>query len=467
MTFQEFLAEKTNPAGQRVDTDGVPVGAVYQCVDLPKEYAKECFGLTPGAWGNAINYWTTTAAALLTKFTRVATQDVQAGDITILTSPITPLGHIGIATGNISGGNFEMLEQNGGTGDGQGTGTDAIRRRFISKTRIVGVLRPIPAPVVPTVPMITLDQLTELYHDILQRAPDAGGVQHYVGHYTYDFVRNDMLNSAEYKNLQASQAAAAAAAAQAAADAAAQAAKLAQQQAAATTSQPAAPAGALSVPTSTTKYPIKTTVKTYGSLTDATNRTNPKGEILAGASWYEYCEKGGMLNITQTPGISTGTWINPADNETPAPPAPAPDPPAIVTEPAKPAPKVETASDILHSFIPLMPDGSPVKCKVLTNVLAVDALGNYNPITAVMGQPVNVYGTHIAGGHTYATVHSSDATKQDNQLYGILINSRDNFAPYLTDPYSLGERLQVNWELIYDKVAKTIDGVFRALKKKK
>lgn len=465
MTFPEFLAKWTNPAGQRVDTDGVPAGEVYQCVDLPKEYARECYGLTPGAWGNAINYWTTTAPALLTKFNKIATQDVQAGDITILTSPITPMGHIGIATGGISGGNFEMLEQNGGTGDGQGTGTDAIRRRFISKTRIVGVLRPI--PVEPVVPMITLDQLTELYHDILQRAPDAGGVQHYVGHFTYDFVRNDMLNSAEYKNLQASQAAAAAAAAQAAADAAAQAAKLAQQQAAATSPTPTAPAGGIPVPTSTEKYPIKTTVKTYGTVTDATNRTNSKGEILPGATWYQFCEKSGMLNITQTPGISSGTWINPADNVTPAPPAPAPDPPAIVTEPAKPAAPVETAATIRHSFIPLMPDGSPVDCKVLTSVLAVDALGNGGAITAVKDQYVKVYGTHQAGGHIFATVKSSDKTKQNQQMYGILITARDNFAPYLNDPYTMGQRLQVNWELIYDKGAKIIDGVFRALKKKK
>lgn len=50
---------------------------------------------------------------------------------------------------------------------------------------------------------ITLDQLTQLYEDLLHRAPDQGGIDHYVGHYTYDFVKNDILHSAEYAALNA------------------------------------------------------------------------------------------------------------------------------------------------------------------------------------------------------------------------------------------------------------------------
>lgn len=461
MIFPSFLAKWINPAGQRVDYDHV---YGYQCVDLIRQYVYECYGLGTGVHGSAIDYWNKPTATLLTKFVKVPTQDVRQGDITVLSSPVTPLGHIGIATGNATATNFEMLEQNGGNGTGTGTGTDAIRTRYIAKGRIIGVLRPISVVSAPVTPMITLDQLTELYNDILRRAPDAGGVQHYVGHYTYDFVRNDMLNSAEYRNVQASQAAAvAAAAAQAAANAAAI--QAAQQQ---ISEVAASPAGAMTVPTSTTKYPINTTLLTYGQMSDAQNRINPKGELMAGASWYEYCEKGGMLNITQTPGVSIGTWINPADNEAPVP-APLPEPPSIKTEstPTKSAAPIETATDIIHSFIPIMPNGSPVECRVLQSVMAVDALGAGAPITATKDQYVKVYGTHEAGGHTYATVKSNDHTKKDQQMYGILITSRDNFAPYMNDPYSLGERLQVNWELIYDKVYQTIDGVFRALKKKK
>lgn len=331
-------------------------------------------------------------------------------------------------------------------------------------TSLAGVQLIAPVEQPPAVPMINNDQLTQLYRDILQRDPDVGAIQHYAGHYTYDFVHDDLLNSVEYHTLQVNIAAAQAAAAQAAADAAAAAAKAAQQAATST------PAGPVTVPTSTERYPIQTTVATFSSKGDAQNRTNQKGEIFAGATWYVYCEKDGMLNITQTPGTTSGTWINPADNVVPTP-APLPDPAAIKTEqpepPAKPPVPVETAATIIHSFIPLMPDGSPVECKVLQSVMAVDALGHYAPITAVKDRYVKVYGTHVAGTHTFATVRSSDKTKQHDQMYGILITARDNFTPYLNDPYTLGQRVQVNWELIYDKVAKTIGGVFRALKRKK
>lgn len=58
-----------------------------------------------------------------------------------------------------------------------------------------------PKPVVN--PNITLAQLTQLYRDLLHRAPDQDGINHYVGHYTYAFVEQDIKNSAEYKAIQA------------------------------------------------------------------------------------------------------------------------------------------------------------------------------------------------------------------------------------------------------------------------
>lgn len=46
---------------------------------------------------------------------------------------------------------------------------------------------------------ITLEQLDALYQSLLGRAPDQGGIDHYVGNYTYDFVANDIRNSAEFR----------------------------------------------------------------------------------------------------------------------------------------------------------------------------------------------------------------------------------------------------------------------------
>lgn len=137
---------QTKWLGKRVDTDGVPKGAVYQCVDLIKQYAKEVFNLTPGSWGNAVNYWYYTAPVLFTKFDKIATTNVKKGDIVIL-KPVDSLerhkaGHITLATGNQTSTTYEALEQNGYNGSGSGTGGNAIRTRNIVKTRILGVLRP-------------------------------------------------------------------------------------------------------------------------------------------------------------------------------------------------------------------------------------------------------------------------------------------------------------------------------------
>lgn len=141
--FENF---KNQWLGQRIDYDHV---YGYQCVDLILQYIYECFGLGSGVWGNAIDYWTKTSAPLLTKFNREATSDARQGDIVILNGlPGNPYGHIGIATGNITATTVEILEQNGSTGGGSGTGGDAIRTRFISRSRVAGILRPIgqPAP---------------------------------------------------------------------------------------------------------------------------------------------------------------------------------------------------------------------------------------------------------------------------------------------------------------------------------
>jgi hypothetical protein len=136
MTYAQF---KTEWNGRRVDYDHV---YAYQCVDLILQYCKERFGLSKGIWGNAIDYWYKPSAPLLTKFTRLATKDCKQGDIVILTGLAgNPYGHIGICEKQDSK-NVWLLEQNG-YGGGTGTGKNAIGVwRAVSKSRIVGVLRP-------------------------------------------------------------------------------------------------------------------------------------------------------------------------------------------------------------------------------------------------------------------------------------------------------------------------------------
>ena len=133
--------------GRRVDYDHV---YSYQCVDLILEYLKEDYGLASGVWGNAIDYWRSPTPALLTRFQRVSGTDALAGDIVVLNGlPGNPYGHIGIAYAEDSS-TITILEQNGATGGGSGTGGDAIRLRAISKSRVAGLLRQIGASPAPS-----------------------------------------------------------------------------------------------------------------------------------------------------------------------------------------------------------------------------------------------------------------------------------------------------------------------------
>jgi hypothetical protein len=155
ISFDQF---KNEWLGRIIDFDHV---YKYQCVDLILQYAYECYDLNGGISGNAIDYWVKTGINgfnqnLLNKFNKIPNTDAQKGDIVIFNGLSgNPYGHIGIATGNINATDVEILEQNGATGSGNGTGGDAIRVRYVGRNRVAGLLRPIqvaaaPAPEVPS-----------------------------------------------------------------------------------------------------------------------------------------------------------------------------------------------------------------------------------------------------------------------------------------------------------------------------
>jgi hypothetical protein len=115
-----------------------------QCIDLVKQYLDEEFGIKPGYWGNAVDYWNHTKPEVLAKFDRLVTTDTKEGDIVIFNGLVgNPNGHIGIDDGKSTTTMADVLEQNGHTGNGKGTDPgDKIRTRAITKQRILGVLRP-------------------------------------------------------------------------------------------------------------------------------------------------------------------------------------------------------------------------------------------------------------------------------------------------------------------------------------
>lgn len=152
--------------GKRVDYDGV---YQYQCVDLVKQYMAECFNMKPGAWGNAIDYWNNTNPNVLKVFNKVASSHAIQGDIVIFYGNTgNPYGHIGIAD-TTSSTHILTLEQNGSTGNGSGTGGDAIRTRWIGRDRVAGLLRPKGEP-----PM-TKEEEANAYRIVLERPMEHAG----------------------------------------------------------------------------------------------------------------------------------------------------------------------------------------------------------------------------------------------------------------------------------------------------
>lgn len=114
MNYQEFI---NNFNGKALDYDGV---AGVQCVDLAKFYLNRVFGLQPGAWGNAKDYYENynNISALKNTFDRIANTPSfvpQKGDIVIWGAGLgNTYGHIAIATGEGNTSQFYSYDMNWG-----------------------------------------------------------------------------------------------------------------------------------------------------------------------------------------------------------------------------------------------------------------------------------------------------------------------------------------------------------------
>lgn len=112
MNYQEFI---NNFNGKALDYDGV---AGVQCVDLAKFYLNRVFGLNPGAWGNAKDYYENynNIPALKNNFTKIANTPSfvpKKGDIVIWGAGLgNTYGHIAIATGEGNTSQFYSYDMN-------------------------------------------------------------------------------------------------------------------------------------------------------------------------------------------------------------------------------------------------------------------------------------------------------------------------------------------------------------------
>lgn len=114
MNYQEFINTYN---GKSFDYDGV---AGVQCVDLAKMYLDKVFGIRPGAWGNAKDYYENfNNLPLRSNFTRIANTAsfVPAkGDIVVWGAGLgNKYGHIAVATGEGNTHQFYSYDLNWGS----------------------------------------------------------------------------------------------------------------------------------------------------------------------------------------------------------------------------------------------------------------------------------------------------------------------------------------------------------------
>lgn len=112
MDYNEFI---NTYDGKAIDYDGV---SGVQCVDLAKIYLDKVFGIKPGAWGNAKDYYLNfnNIPQLRNNFNRIANSSSfvpQRGDIVVWGSAVGGgYGHIAIATGEGNTRQFYSYDQN-------------------------------------------------------------------------------------------------------------------------------------------------------------------------------------------------------------------------------------------------------------------------------------------------------------------------------------------------------------------
>lgn len=123
--------------GKQIEYDGV---ALYQCVDYIKQYLFDCYGIRPGSWGNAKDYYLNfdnpnwSAYTIMNKYFVKIPAPVQPalGDIVIWNGTY---GHIAISNGESDNKGFYVFEQNWNS------------KKYVQKNRhyytdMLGVLRP-------------------------------------------------------------------------------------------------------------------------------------------------------------------------------------------------------------------------------------------------------------------------------------------------------------------------------------
>lgn len=127
-----MLATLKNWIGKIVDYDKA---YGYQCVDFARQHAKDMWKPIWTFWGSALNGWLTGKPFIGTKWERVVntvTAVPKEWDIVFLNkTPSNPYGHVAVAGEGCTGSKLVLIEQNAGTGNGDGKNGNKVTLREI------------------------------------------------------------------------------------------------------------------------------------------------------------------------------------------------------------------------------------------------------------------------------------------------------------------------------------------------
>ena len=152
-----------------------------ECVSLISRYLVDCFGLNPGAWGNARDYILNTNPNILAKFDKIQTNQFKNGDIGVWDDANKRFGHIAIWF------NGKWMNQ-------ANNGRKYLTLDNISLNYFLGVLRPKNGG---GSMITTKEQLDRLYLAVLTRPRGAGeGEDVYLGKDS-GWVFDDLYNAKE------------------------------------------------------------------------------------------------------------------------------------------------------------------------------------------------------------------------------------------------------------------------------
>lgn len=197
-------------------------------------------------------------------------------------------------------------------------------------------------------------------------------------------------------------------------------------------------------------YPIKVNIPTYASVTDAQNMRNALNTLSASlVKYYAFNTLNGMVSITTQPGVSQGIWINPVQNM------------------VQPVPSLQTATtaDVMKTWNWGYPTHEPAEYKIVRNYIVNDLIHNGHSIDIKAGHNIDIYGSFVMNGTLYLRPLTSVDDKGLYYWYGIPTTDIHTGEPYLLNEFDIVDRAQVKWESIYDRVIRTIEGIFKPKRK--